>query len=257
MNINRLRRHWDALGKTDRLGANLTNEDNAAVSGTPTNFLTGEQEIEEVMDFAGLGDVPARSRPHFGCGVGRLTQALAARFDDVWGVDIAPSMIEAANRYNRHPGRRHDHLNDRTDLGRFDDASFDFIYSNIVLQHMQPRDQRRNLAELVRGVGGAGRIFVFQLPASRSRCPSNGWSAATQGTHQVHHPVVRPCPVPARASKQAVTGSGMASCMEMWGQPEDEVRRYVASLGAKTISVTPLAREMAFGWSGFRYVVNR
>jgi hypothetical protein len=42
--------------------------------------------------------------------------------------------------------------------------------------------------------------------------------------------------------------------MEMWGQSEDEVRCYVASLGAKTISVTPDA--MAFGWSGFRYVVG-
>jgi hypothetical protein len=43
--------------------------------------------------------------------------------------------------------------------------------------------------------------------------------------------------------------------MEMWGQPEDEVRRYIASLGGKTISVTP--DSMAFGWSAFRYVVGR
>jgi len=43
--------------------------------------------------------------------------------------------------------------------------------------------------------------------------------------------------------------------MDMWGLPEHEVRRYVASLGVKVISVTP--DSMAFGWSGFRYVVGR
>jgi hypothetical protein len=43
--------------------------------------------------------------------------------------------------------------------------------------------------------------------------------------------------------------------MDMWGQPEEEVRRYLASHGGKVISVTPDA--MAFGWSGFRYVVGR
>jgi len=43
--------------------------------------------------------------------------------------------------------------------------------------------------------------------------------------------------------------------MDMWGQPEEEVRGYIVSLGAKVISVTP--DLMAFGWSGFRYVVGR
>ena len=40
-----------------------------------------------------------------GCGVGRLTQALSSRFDECWGVDIAPSMIESANKLNRCPDR--------------------------------------------------------------------------------------------------------------------------------------------------------
>ncbi|NIN67301.1 MAG: methyltransferase domain-containing protein, partial [Anaerolineae bacterium] len=39
----------------------------------------------------------------FGCGVGRLTQALADEgFREVQGVDIAPSMIEAAEKLNRY-----------------------------------------------------------------------------------------------------------------------------------------------------------
>ena len=204
MNIKRLRRHWDALGKTDPLWANLTNDDKRGGKWDADEFfLTGEQEIEEVMDFVGSLSVtfPYGRALDFGCGVGRLTQALAARFDEVWGVDIAPSMIEAANRYNRHPGTCHYYLNDRTDLTRFEDGSFDFIYSNIVLQHMRPRDQRWNLAESDPRVG-AGRDL--RIPTSQRAAPRvrlEGWLAATQGTHQVHHPVVRPRPVSARPSR--------------------------------------------------------
>ena len=110
MNIKRLRRHWDALGKSDPLWANLTNDDKRGGKWDADEFfLTGEQEIEEVMDFVGSLSVTFEHGRalDFGCGVGRLTQALAARFDEVWGVDIAPSMIEMAGRYNRCPGTFH------------------------------------------------------------------------------------------------------------------------------------------------------
>ena len=256
MNIKRLRRHWDALGKTDPLWANLTNDDKRGGKWDADEFfLTGEHEIEEVMDFVGSLSVtfPRGRALDFGCGVGRLTQALAARFDEVWGVDIAPSMIEAANRYNRHPGTCHYYLNDRTDLARFDDASFDFIYSNIVLQHMQPRDQRGNLAELVR-VLAPGGIFVFQLPSAPlpGPDPKGGWPRLKGRIKSITPSFVL---VPYRRVRRELTSLGHGPRMDMWGQPEEEVRRYVVSLGARTISVTPDA--MAFGWSGFRYVVGR
>ena len=37
----------------------------------------------------------------FGYGVGRLTQPLASRFDLAIGIDISPTMIEAAVKLNR------------------------------------------------------------------------------------------------------------------------------------------------------------
>ena len=44
------------------------------------------------------GGSPAarRSALDFGCGIGRLSQALAEHFDQVYGVDISPKMIELA-----------------------------------------------------------------------------------------------------------------------------------------------------------------
>ncbi len=256
MNIKRLRRHWDALGKIDPLWANLTNDDKRGGKWDAEEFFyTGEQEIEEVM-----GSVESLSVTFkhdraldFGCGVGRLTQALAARFDDVWGVDIAPSMIELANRYNRHPGTCHYYLNDRSDLERFDDGSFDFVYSNIVLQHMQPKDQRRYLAELIR-VLAPGGIFVFQLPSAPLPLPDPK-GPGERLKRRIKSITPSFVLVPYRRLRREVLGLGRGPRMDMWGLPEHEVRRYVASRGAKIISVTP--DSMAFGWSGFRYVVGR
>lgn len=256
MNIKRLRRHWDALGKTDPLWANLTNDDKRGGKWDAEEFfLTGEQEIQEVMDFVRTLSVTfAHDRAlDFGCGVGRLTQALATRFDDVWGVDIAPSMIELANRYNRHPGTCHYYLNDRSDLERFEDGGFDLIYSNIVLQHMQPRDQRRFLAELVR-VLAPGGIFVFQLPSAPlpAQDPKDRRQRLKQRITSITPSIVL---APYRRLRRELAGLGSGPRMEMWGQPEKEVRRYLGSHGANVISVTP--DQMAYGWSGFRYVVTR
>jgi len=256
MNIKRLRRHWDALGKIDPLWANLTNDDKRGGKWDAEEFfLTGEQEIDEVM-----GSVESLSVTFkhdraldFGCGVGRLTQALAARFDEVWGVDIAPSMIELANRYNRHPGTCRYYLNDRSDLERFDDGSFDFIYSNIVLQHMQPKDQRRYLAELVR-VLAPGGIFVFQLPSAPLPLsePKGLGQRLKRRVKAITPSLVL---VPYRRLRREVVGLGRGPRMDMWGLPQQEVRQYLASQGAQVLSVTP--DQMAFGWSGFRYVVGR
>ncbi|MDP9300876.1 MAG: class I SAM-dependent methyltransferase [Actinomycetota bacterium] len=256
MNINRLRRHWDALGKTDPLWANLTNDDKRGGKWDVEEFfLTGEQEIQEVIDFVGSLSVPFEHDRalDFGCGVGRLTQALAARFDDVWGIDIAPSMIELANRYNRYPGTCHYYLNERSDLSRFDDRSFDFIYSNIVLQHMQPKDQRRYLTELIRVLADGG-LFVFQLPSAPLPAPGpkDPWQRLKGRIRSITPSLVL---VPYRRVRRELTGLWRGPRMEMWGLPEHEVRRYLGSRGAEVISVTP--DLMAYGWSGFRYVVTR
>jgi 2-polyprenyl-3-methyl-5-hydroxy-6-metoxy-1,4-benzoquinol methylase len=84
----------------------------------------------------------------FGCGVGRLTQALADHFDEVWGVDIASSMIEGARRLDRSGGRCRYLVNGRPRVVR--DASFGFILSLIVLQHLEPEYIRSYLREFIR-----------------------------------------------------------------------------------------------------------
>ena len=66
-------------------------------------FYTGKQEIDAVLKHtSSLGIAINRRRAlDFGCGVGRLTQALVAHFNHVAGVDIAASMLKMARNYNR------------------------------------------------------------------------------------------------------------------------------------------------------------
>jgi ubiquinone/menaquinone biosynthesis C-methylase UbiE len=128
-------------------------------------FRTGEDEIQATLDRVAALGLP---RPHrraldFGCGVGRLTQALGSRFESVCGVDIAQSMIELAREYNKHGERCRYFHNTGDDLGIFDDESFDFVFTLRVLQHMRPEYSQRYIREFMR-VLSPGAVAVFQIP---------------------------------------------------------------------------------------------
>ena len=92
-------------------------------------FESGVKEIDAVMHYiASLGrTIPRKRSLDFGCGVGRLTQALARHFNQACGVDIAPSMLALARKYNRHGNKCTYYLNEAADLTLFADNSFDFI----------------------------------------------------------------------------------------------------------------------------------
>lgn len=97
----------------------------------------------------------------FGCAVGRLTQALADHFDAVVGVDIADSMVERAREFNRHGDRVTYIVNTAPHLAVFDSESFDFIYTNKVLQHIPPEHQLGYMSEFVRLLRPGG-VAIFQ-----------------------------------------------------------------------------------------------
>ncbi len=166
MNIKELQRNWDEFGKTDPLWSILTE------FGKQNNkwdlnefFQTGHKEIEELINYTGSLGITYRRRNalDFGCGVGRLTQALGEYFDEVIGVDISPHMIDLANRHNRHGDRCKYYLNRTSALSFLDDRSIDFIYSNLVLQHMLPVYSRRYIKEFLRILSLEG-VLVFQQP---------------------------------------------------------------------------------------------
>jgi SAM-dependent methyltransferase len=163
--LSDLQRHWDAFGNDDPLWSVLTNPEKKYGGWNKREFFRiGQEETADVLrhlEESGL-QFPRRRALDFGCAVGRVTQALADHFRAVDGVDIAPSMIRLAKRYNRHRRRVRFHVIDGDDLRAFGDGSFDFVYSVHVLQHMEPRYARRYIEEFVRVVAPDG-VVVFQI----------------------------------------------------------------------------------------------
>ena len=164
--LKALQRHWQAFGSTDPLRAILCDPDRAEPWRLDEFFADGEREIDAALEQGSRLGLPRERRAalDFGCGIGRLTQALGARFVRAVGVDVAPSMIEAARRQNAHGEPCEYVLNEEPSLARFSDRSFDLVYSNLTLQHMEHALSEAYVAELAR-VLAEGGLLVFQLPS--------------------------------------------------------------------------------------------
>jgi SAM-dependent methyltransferase len=167
VDLDELQRHWNEWGRRDPYFAIISRPDRRAGNWDIDEFLaTGLDEIDGLLAWLrDLGvEYTARRALDFGCGVGRLTQALARDFGECDGVDIAPSMIELARELNRFGDRCRYHLNDRDDLALFADGTFDLVYSDIVLQHIAPEFGARYVREFTR-VLAPGGVVVFQVPS--------------------------------------------------------------------------------------------
>jgi SAM-dependent methyltransferase len=158
---------WEHWGKIDPLWAILSEPGKKDNGWDLQQFMeTGEAEVSALLArLEQLGRVPSTDRAlDFGCGVGRLSRALAARYERVDGVDISSAMLDLARQFNRFEGRCSYHHNVEPDLRLFADASFTFIYSNITLQHIPPRLAMGYISEFIRVLRDDG-LAVFQLPS--------------------------------------------------------------------------------------------
>lgn len=166
MDFEQLHKSWEQLGATDPRWAILSEPGRKGGGGDDASFWQSGVGFVGwlVQHLDGLGAVPARGRAlDFGCGHGRLTQALAPHFESVVGVDIAESMLAAARLANKHGDKVSYLHNPRTDLSLLEDASFDFVLTSLVLQHMRPDYAKTYLREFLRVLRPGGVAF-FQMP---------------------------------------------------------------------------------------------
>ena len=166
MSLKKLRDNWEFFARQDPLWAIATHPGKSHGRWDSRDFFqTGKKEISGVMAYLkSIDRFPVCAKAlDFGCGVGRLTQALADYFDEVCGVDIAPTMVTLARQYSQKESRCKFFLNESSDLRLFDNNTFDFIYSNIVLQHIELRYVKLYIEEFVRVLKPSG-VLVFQIP---------------------------------------------------------------------------------------------
>lgn len=188
MDIERLRRNWENMGRKDPMWAILTQRGKEGGGWDEGEFFrTGEADIAWLGSWLGLHRIPVPEGDalDFGCGIGRLTRALAPHFRSVTGVDISASMIELARQKNRHGERVRYACNTRADLAQFATGTFAFVNSMQVLQHMRPEYALNYVREFLRVLRPGGLLF-FQIPTSELRAAPARMAPAIEPPEEAH-----------------------------------------------------------------------
>lgn len=166
MRLAELEKNWNELGKTDPYWAILTDRSKKGNKWEKNEFY--DSGIETFDRYWGIvTSLGLRPEPNyamdFGCGAGRITQAMCRYFDRVVGVDIADSMVELAETNNRFSGTCRYLVTKKANLEICDDDTFDFIISLLTLQHIRPEYTRNYLCEFIR-ILKPGGLIIFDLP---------------------------------------------------------------------------------------------
>lgn len=138
-----------------------------ALASEPTEVYVGDPargEEELAALFGRLGADPRGGLcVEVGCGPGRMTGALAARFDRVLALDVSPAMLARARAAVEAPNAEFRPVSGER-LDGVEDACADVVVCYLVLQHLPgPGAVRSYLGEFARVLAPAGRAFV-QLP---------------------------------------------------------------------------------------------
>jgi trans-aconitate methyltransferase len=179
-------------------------------------MATGVETVEQIVSH---GPTRRERALDFGCGVGRLTYALAPHFLECVGVDISAEMVRQAERDAPENCRF-----TTASLSELEPGSFDLVISLLVLQHIPSATERaRCLTQLARLVAPGG-LLAFQVP------PALPWHLRLQARPRLYQ-LLRHLGVPARRLYR--TG---LNPMRMAAISEQEMARLLAAGGCELIT---------------------
>lgn len=167
---------WEKWGRQDPYFGVITDERyrnaNLDHDSYESFFQTGEQHVEalcERFSQSFVGQFNPKTVLDYGCGTGRLSVALAKRFEHVTGVDVAPSMIDEALATRDSIGL--DNLEFRVCQGDFKDADdqYDLVNTYIVMQHIPRRRGMIVVANLLESVAPGGFIALHLTFGNETR----------------------------------------------------------------------------------------
>jgi 2-polyprenyl-3-methyl-5-hydroxy-6-metoxy-1,4-benzoquinol methylase len=162
---------WKKLGETDPyygvLSIDKLKADKIDDVAKEKFFNSGVVQVDRVF---GVLKAHHDFTPHgkaldFGCGVGRITSALAPHFDTVTGLDIAPGMLAEARRNAQMRGDRNLVYGLSDDPSFLAEGTYDFVHTYIVLQHIPVTVGESIIRSLLKSlkVGGFGAIhFTYR-----------------------------------------------------------------------------------------------
>lgn len=251
MGLKRINRRWDELARSDPFWAIVSDPAKRGNRWDAEEFFrNGREQIEQTLGrLEELGCLPEPGRAlDFGCGAGRLTQAMAAHFEEAHGVDASPTMVELARTHNPHGARCTYHHVDRPPLP-FPDGRFDFVLSVLTLQHIPPRPARRYIAELLRVLAPRGTL-VFQ-EAADPILPGESHTAWERFRHRIKRLLPRPLFDALRSIHLSLRPP---DTFEMHGIPRRQVEALIRRGGGRPVHVEE-NRSAGEGWTSYRYYV--
>lgn len=240
--LERMRDDWNRRAEEDAhyyVAFGARGQDEAAFQATAAEVLRALEP--ELMR---LPPAPTRSRRalEIGCGPGRLLAPMSRHFGEIHGVDVSDRMICLARQRLREIPHAHAHHTTGSDLSLCAAASFDFVYSYAVFQHIPSREVVFNYLEECRRVLKPGGIL---------RCQINGLPPGTEAPDTWQGVRIPAADVAAFTRQRdfqllAIEGAGTQYMWTTWRkQPEG----WRASLRAPA---APPARVRGFGntWTG-------
>jgi ubiquinone/menaquinone biosynthesis C-methylase UbiE len=257
--LEEIRASWTQLGAVDPMWAVLTDPVKQGNLWKSEEFYqTGILEIDDLFKQLNAMNesVNLGAALDFGCGVGRLTAPLATHFRRVVGLDIAQTMLDRAKSLVNATNIEWV-LNTKSDLQIFSNATFDFVYSNIVLQHMPVTLSLEYISEFLR-VSRPNALIVFQLPEA---APWK-WSRRVDVLLAPIVPrVLRPLLQFYRRLKYArldpqLVDSFPERLIEMHGASVARVRHTIRAFGG-TVVHEQETNDAGYGWRGVRYFVRK
>ena len=189
-----MRAVWDALAAAET----------EVYVGDPAR---GEEELASLVGRLGA-DPRGGVCVEVGCGPGRMTSALAARFDTVVALDVSPEMIARAREEVTAPNIDFREVSGER-LDGVADASADVAVCYLVLQHLPARRLvRAYVCELARVLRPGGEAFV-QLPVLDGGLLPRLWRALRTPVAHVSKPELRGVRLTRRELDQAIAGAAL------------------------------------------------
>ena len=220
---------WSAYGREEAFFSVLTDprylKERLGVDDLAAFYASGEAEADRVAETLRRNRVepdPSWRVLELGCGVGRVSAALARRYAGFRGVDISAEHLALARRHFAESGEMTGEFQLLSEALR-DERPFDFFFSIIVLQHNPPPIIRRLLDVFLAQVRPGGCAY-FQVPAHL-----HGYRFSTS---------------------TYLAGEGWRETMEMHPLPQHEVLDLLTRHGFQPLEVRP---DSLVGDLGFSY----
>lgn len=171
--FDHVQRNWQDMGNSDPYYSVLTSPEHF---GTPPQeiirrfFQTGFGDVERFLKTLGRNDIKLPGHAtclEFGCGLGRITHALAPHFEKIFAVDISAAHLVLAEKHATEDdvqGIEWTHLASVDALDTL--PQVDAIFSLIVLQHNPPPVIDRIVRRFAR-ILKPGGVAYFQVPTYR------------------------------------------------------------------------------------------